>query len=146
MGAAARHAGGARVPPLQHRWPISAPSISVVLSDEEPMADVPVAVGYVSSEATGVRAPGAPNLLSSEDESMGLLSSSPSPTKNPDYSPDHLSDLELFPEEGEILPEDHVNTKSSYLVCVCMQRMKFCSNFFVMLRIKYFLHTLSRTI
>ena len=113
------------------------------------MADMPVATGYVSSEATGIPAPGGPTpsrpLLSSEDESMELLSSSPSPHQNPDYSPDHLSDLELLPEEGEI-QEDHVNTKSSYLVCVCMQRMKFCSNFFVMLRKKYFLHTLSRTI
>ena len=96
MGVAARPAGGARVPPLQHRWPISAPSTSAVLSDEGPMADVPVAAGYVSSEATGVHAPGGPQLLSSEDESMELLSSSPSPKQNPDYSPDHLSDLEFL--------------------------------------------------
>ena len=39
---------------------------------------------------------------------MGLLSSSPSPTKNPDYSPDHLSDLELFPEEGETVSYTHL--------------------------------------
>ena len=72
---------------------------------------------------------------------MELLSSSPSPDKNLTYSPDHLSDLELPPEEGDILPEGHVNTKSSYLVCLCMQRMKLCSNFFITLRKKYFFHT-----
>ena len=67
------------------------------------MADMPVAAGYVSSEATGIPAPEGPNptstrplsvfALSSEDESMELLSSSPSSDKNPAYSPDHLSDL-----------------------------------------------------
>ena len=114
------------------------------------MVDMPVATGYVSSDATGILAHGGPNptrpLLSSEDESMELLSPSPSPDKDPDYSPDHLFELELLPEEGEILPEGHVNTKSSYLVCVCMQRMKLCSNIFVMLRRNIFSHTLSRTI
>ena len=58
--------------------------------------------------------------------------------KNLTYSPDHMSDLELPPEEGEILPGGHANTKPNYLVCVCMQRMKFCPNFFVMLQTKYF--------
>ena len=76
MGVAARPAGGGRVPPLQHRWPTFAPSTSVVLSNDDPMADAPVAAGYVSSEATGIPAPEGPNptstrpLLSSDDESM----------------------------------------------------------------------------
>ena len=140
MGVAARPAGGALVPPLQHRWLTSAPSTSVVLSDDDPMAAMPIAAGYISSEATGIPAHEGPNptstrpLLYSDDESMELLISSPSPDQNPNYSPDHLSDLELPPEEGEILPGGHVNAKSSYLVRVCMQRIY--PNFFLMLRKK----------
>ena len=109
------------------------------------MAQVPVVVGYVSFEATSVHVHGElnPNLFHSlshsKDESMEMLSSSPSPGSGPAYSPDHLSDPEFPPAEGEILPGGRVNTKSSYMVRVCMQHLKFSTDFFVMLRKLYFL-------